>query len=104
MRFHQVLAKMKADLEEYALNPKASEAAIAYRNDLIARLNLYGEIVENTIATLIEEKDDAYSKGYYAGYHTAHDEIKQVPNKYVNREQFREYNKLKAIQDFPNLY
>lgn len=104
MRFHQVLAKMKADLEEYALNPKASDAAIAYRNDLIARLNMYGDIVESTVSTLVEENKDAFSKGYSTGFHAAHNEINQIPNKYENREQFREYNKLKAIQDFPNLY
>lgn len=103
-RYEQVLAKMKADLEEYALNPKASETAIAYRNNLLARLSLFGEVADNTVNTLLEEQQSAFSMGFSSGYKTAQDEIKQIPDKYIQPEQYREYMKLKAIQDFPHLY
>jgi flagellar biosynthesis/type III secretory pathway protein FliH len=104
IRNQQVLAKMKADLAEYALHPKASEAVISYRNDLIARLSLFGEVAENTINTIQEEKEASFSEGFSEGYKTAIEEIKEIPDKYANREQYREYIKLKAIQDFPHLY
>jgi flagellar biosynthesis/type III secretory pathway protein FliH len=103
-RYQQVLAKMKADLDEYALHPKSSETAIAYRNNLIARLSLFGDVAENTVNTLLEEHQNAFSTGFSAGYETAQKEIKQIPDKYSHPEQYREYNKLKAIQDFPHLY
>jgi len=66
-------------------------------------LEMANRIEAHTIQEL-REKQEAYGKGYQAGYKACEKDHGVVPNKYYDKEAYRAYSISKLKEDMPQLF
>lgn len=101
-RYLQVIAKMKADLEEYATRPNAKDSYINTRNIEIASHYQFYENAMAIVGILRADNLFQYSRGKTNGYRAK--EIEAKPQKYFDKEAARAHSIDKAQKELPNLF
>lgn len=101
----RTLARMRADLEEYAKRPDAKQSVIDLRNEIIARLVQFHSTASETIDFLMSEYNEAAKyKGLYTSILAEKQGQKAKPLTPNEREIVR-YDSLDRLRsEFPHLF
>jgi hypothetical protein len=100
--FLKLLAKMKMDLQEYALKETANKKTVEIKTEQINKMYLFYSAAKNAINALENENKTQFSNGFLAGEKKTK---KQYPHRRETDKETARYNSILQLeQKMPHLF
>lgn len=100
---YKIIARMQKSLDNYKSNKKASSQAIEIQEEIIERLTICFDQINEHCANLIQYSDDQYKRGFVKGAEAERNRYN--PNKYSKSKEAVRYQSIHlAMNKWPELY